>query len=79
MLHKLQTYASFVRFSHSVFALPFAYLAALTHRGLIEPASFAAWEAVLAVARMSEPVQTSDLVALWRAWRATHPAASVDA
>jgi hypothetical protein len=55
------------------------YLAALTHRGLLEPGSFAAWEAVLAVARMSEPVQTSDLVAVWRAWRATHPAASADA
>jgi 4-hydroxybenzoate polyprenyltransferase len=29
MLHKLQTYASFVRFSHSVFALPFALAGAL--------------------------------------------------
>jgi 4-hydroxybenzoate polyprenyltransferase len=29
MLHRLRTYASFVRFSHSVFALPFALVGAL--------------------------------------------------
>jgi hypothetical protein len=46
-----------------------AYLATLARRGRIEAGSFDAWEAVLAVARMSEPVQTSDLHAVWRHWR----------
>jgi len=46
-----------------------AYLQALTRRGHIDSASFGAWEAVLAVARMSEPVQTSDLRAVWQQWR----------
>jgi len=36
MLTKLQTYGSFVRFSHSVFALPFALIGALL-AGRIEP------------------------------------------
>ena len=53
-----------------------AYLAALTRRGLIEPESFAMWEAVVAVARMSEPVPTDDLVALWISWRTEGTAAS---
>jgi aminoglycoside phosphotransferase (APT) family kinase protein len=47
-----------------------AYLATLTRRDLIDAASFDAWEAVLAVARMSEPVQTADLHGIWRHWRA---------
>jgi len=47
-----------------------AYLASLTARGLITEAPFAAWEAVLAVARMSEPVQTADLHRIWQRWRA---------
>jgi hypothetical protein len=46
------------------------YLASLSRRGRIED-GFGAWEAVLAVARMSEPVQTSDLHAIWSRWRAT--------
>jgi Ser/Thr protein kinase RdoA (MazF antagonist) len=46
-----------------------AYLASVRRRGLIED-SFGAWEATLAVARMSEPVQTSDLHAIWTRWRA---------
>ena len=46
-----------------------AYLSVLRDRGLIEPNAFARWEAVLAVARMSEPVQKADLVSIWRAWR----------
>jgi hypothetical protein len=46
-----------------------AYLRALARRGLIDAPSFADWEAVLAVARMSEPVQTSDLHAVWQGWR----------
>jgi aminoglycoside phosphotransferase (APT) family kinase protein len=46
-----------------------AYLASLARRGLIDGEVFTAWEAVLAVARMSEPVQTTDLHAVWRRWR----------
>lgn len=46
-----------------------AYLSVLRARGLIEEAAFARWEAVLAVARMSEPVQKADLVSIWRRWR----------
>lgn len=49
-----------------------AYLAALRARGLIEERSFARWEAVLAVARMSEPVQKADLLGIWRRWRDAH-------
>jgi aminoglycoside phosphotransferase (APT) family kinase protein len=49
-----------------------AYLAALRGRGLVESATFARWEAVLAVARMSEPVQKADLVTIWRRWREDH-------
>jgi aminoglycoside phosphotransferase (APT) family kinase protein len=45
-----------------------AYLASLSRRGLLD-GTFVAWEAALAVARMSEPVQTSDLHAIWRRWR----------
>lgn len=50
-----------------------AYRASLARRGHLEPGSFAAWECVLAVARMSEPVQTSDLHEVWRRWRDAHP------
>lgn len=49
------------------------YLAALARRGHIDPDAFGAWEAVLAVARMSEPVQTTDLHDVWRRWRDDHP------
>ena len=45
------------------------YLGELDRRGLIERPAFEAWEAVLAVARMSEPVQTADLHAIWQRWR----------
>jgi aminoglycoside phosphotransferase (APT) family kinase protein len=51
-----------------------AYLTALRGRGLIEPSGFARWEAVLAVARMSEPVQKADLLSIWHRWRADHGA-----
>ena len=47
-----------------------AYLSVLKRRGLLEKMPFATWEAVLAVARMSEPVQTTDLVGIWNHWRA---------
>jgi len=53
-----------------------AYLSALTRRDLIEPGSFATWEAVLAVARMSEPVPTDDLVRLWERWQTEGTAAA---
>ena len=46
-----------------------AYLSTLDGRGLLEGADFTAWEAVLAVARMSEPVPTADLARIWEAWR----------
>jgi thiamine kinase-like enzyme len=46
-----------------------AYLACLRERDLIADVAFATWEAVLAVARMSEPVQKTDLVSIWRRWR----------
>ena len=53
-----------------------AYLSALVRRGLIEPESFATWEAVVAVARMSEPVPTADLVWLWERWQTEGTAAA---
>ncbi len=53
-----------------------AYVAALARRELIEPESFATWEAVVAVARMSEPVPTDDLVSLWESWQAEGAGAS---
>ena len=46
-----------------------AYRTTLQRRGLIDDAAFEAWQAVLAVARMSEPVVTTDLVGIWRAWQ----------
>jgi aminoglycoside phosphotransferase (APT) family kinase protein len=49
-----------------------AYLARLRSRGLISQSSFDRWEAILAVARMSEPVQKADLVSIWRGWRAAN-------
>lgn len=53
-----------------------AYLSALMRRGLIDLESFATWEAVVAVARMSEPVPTDDLVSLWKSWQAEGAAAA---
>jgi aminoglycoside phosphotransferase (APT) family kinase protein len=51
-----------------------AYLSVLGARGLLDGSDFSRWEAVLAVARMSEPVQKADLMSIWRAWQALHPA-----
>ena len=51
-----------------------AYLSVLRERGLIDETAFAKWEAILAVARMSEPVQKADLVSIWERWRAGDPA-----
>jgi aminoglycoside phosphotransferase (APT) family kinase protein len=53
-----------------------AYISRLVDVGLIDAGAFAPWEAVLAVARLSEPVPSDDLVAIWRAWRSDGPAPS---
>jgi aminoglycoside phosphotransferase (APT) family kinase protein len=53
-----------------------AYLAELARRHLIDARAFAPWEAVVAVARMSEPVPTGDLLGIWERWRAEGPAAA---
>ncbi len=53
-----------------------SYIAALARRGLLEVEGFARWEAVVAVARMSEPVPSDDLVELWSHWRAQGPTAA---
>jgi tRNA A-37 threonylcarbamoyl transferase component Bud32 len=55
-----------------------AYLAELRRRDLLEDGTFATWEAVQAVARMSEPVPTDDLLAIWRRWRDGSPQPSGD-
>jgi aminoglycoside phosphotransferase (APT) family kinase protein len=46
-----------------------AYLSVLRARDLLDGAEFDRWEAVLAVARLSEPVQKADLVSIWQRWR----------
>ncbi len=50
-----------------------SYVTALARRGLIDVPEFAQWEAVVAVARMSEPVPSADLVSIWSRWRAEGP------
>jgi hypothetical protein len=52
-----------------------AYLSVLGDRDLMDGSPFSAWEAALAVARMSEPVQSADLVSIWRSWREARPQA----
>ena len=52
------------------------YLAALARRGLIDVGGFARWEAVVTVARMSEPVPVDDLLESWSRWRAEGPLAA---
>jgi aminoglycoside phosphotransferase (APT) family kinase protein len=54
------------------------YLAALARRGLIELEAFPSWEVVVAVARMSEPVPSADLVAIWQRWQAGGPSGGVE-
>ncbi len=53
-----------------------AYLSVLRSRDLLDGSGFDRWEAVLAVARMSEPVQKADLVSIWQRWRTARGAAS---
>jgi aminoglycoside phosphotransferase (APT) family kinase protein len=52
-----------------------AYIARLARRGSIGAATFAPWEAVVAVARLSEPVPVDELLAVWDRWRADGEAA----
>jgi Phosphotransferase enzyme family len=54
------------------------YLGALARRGLIEVEAFPSWEVVVAVARMSEPVPSADLVAIWQRWQAGGPSGGVE-
>jgi 4-hydroxybenzoate polyprenyltransferase len=63
MIRQLRTYASFVRFSHSVFALPFALTGALLAAGA-RPLSFArvAWIVVAMVAARSAAMGFNRLV-----------------
>lgn len=49
-----------------------AYIATLSRRGLLDR-TFGAWEAVVAVARISEPVPSGDLIATWGRWRSEGP------
>lgn len=57
-----------------------AYLSTLRERGMIADADlFEAWEAVLAAARISEPVQTTDLHAIWSRWKASRAAGGLGA
>ena len=46
------------------------YIAELVRRGSLDADAFGAWEVVIAVARMSEPVPDMDLLAVWERWKA---------
>lgn len=46
------------------------YITELVRRGALDARTFGPWEAVMAVARMSEPVPDEDLVAVWEGWKA---------
>jgi len=45
------------------------YITELVRRGDFEVRTFGSWEAVMAVARMAEPVPDEDLIAVWEAWK----------
>jgi aminoglycoside phosphotransferase (APT) family kinase protein len=51
------------------------YITELVRRSSLDASAFGAWEAVTAVARMSEPVPDMDLLAVWERWQAREPAA----
>ncbi len=55
-----------------------SYLTRLGQLDLVDARTFGPWEAVMAVARMSEPVPANDLVAIWRGWESTGKAAAED-
>ncbi len=46
------------------------YITELVRRGDFDVRTFGSWEAVMAVARMAEPVPDEDLIAVWEAWKA---------
>ncbi len=46
------------------------YITELVRRGEFHAPTFGPWEAVMAVARMSEPVPDEDLIAVWEGWKA---------
>ena len=52
------------------------YITELMRRGSLDARTFGPWEAVMAVARMSEPVPDGDLVTVWEGWRARGPSAA---
>lgn len=45
------------------------YTQILTRRGVVFDADFEAWRAVLAAARLAEPVPSADLIRIWRSWQ----------
>lgn len=49
------------------------YITELLRRGALDARTFGPWEAVVAVARMSEPVPHGDLVTVWEGWQARGP------
>lgn len=49
------------------------YITELVRRGAIDARTFGPWEAVMAVARMSEPVPDEDLLEVWRRWKVRGP------
>lgn len=57
-------------------ALHGSYISRLVRSGLVDAAAFGPWEAVVAVARMSEPVPAEDLLAIWARWRSEGEAAA---
>lgn len=50
------------------------YITELVRRGSMDVPAFGAWEVVIAVARMSEPVPDMDLLAVWERWTRREPA-----
>ena len=46
-----------------------SYISRLVRSSLVDAAAFGPWEAVVAVARMSEPVPAQELLVIWDRWR----------
>mgnify|MGYP001823904810 CR=1 FL=1 len=49
------------------------YITELVRRDAFDARTFGPWEAVMAVARMSEPVPDEDLITAWKSWKARGP------
>ena len=49
------------------------YITELVRRNSFDMRTFGPWEAVTAVARMSEPVPDEELIAVWDGWKARGP------